>query len=60
MYVLYPYKDKEILCMGAVIPYYEFGSPIGLTDEQWNERFNDDEPPESPVWLKPIMDPSFH
>ena len=60
MYVLYPYRDKEILCIGAVIPYYEFGSSIGLTDEQWNQRFNDDEPPENPVWLKPIMDPSFH
>ena len=60
MYVLYPYRDKEILCIGAVIPYYEFGSSIGLTDEQWNQRFNDDQPPENPVWLKPIMDPSFH
>ena len=60
MYVLYPYKGKEILCMGAVIPYYEFVSPIGLTDEQWKNRFDDDERPESPVWLKPIIDPSFH
>ena len=57
MYVLYPYKDKEILCIGAVIPYYEFVSPIGLTDEQWKKRFDGDERPESPVWLKPIITP---
>jgi hypothetical protein len=57
MYVLYPYKGKEILCTGAVIPYYEFVSPIGLTDEQWKKSFDDDERPESPVWLKPII---FH
>ncbi|MBW2250185.1 MAG: DUF3160 domain-containing protein, partial [Deltaproteobacteria bacterium] len=40
MYLLYPYKGKEILCIGAVIPYYEFVSPIGLTDEQWKKRFD--------------------
>jgi hypothetical protein len=60
MYVLYPYEGKEILCIGAVIPYYEFVSPIGLTNEQWKKRFNSGERPESPVWLKPIMDPAFH
>ena len=43
--------------LAAVIPYYEFVSPIGLTDEQWKKRFDGDEPPESPVWLKPIMAP---
>jgi len=57
MYILYPYKGKEILCTGAVIPYYEFVAPIGLTDEQWKKRFDGDERPESPVWLKPIMAP---
>jgi hypothetical protein len=24
MYLLYPYKGREILCIGAVVPYYEF------------------------------------
>ncbi|MBW1821398.1 MAG: DUF3160 domain-containing protein [Deltaproteobacteria bacterium] len=57
MYVLYPYKGKEILCIGGVIPYYEFVSPIGLTDEQWKMRFDGDERPESPVWFKPIITP---
>jgi len=55
MYVLYPYKGKEILCTGAVIPYYEFVSPIGLTDEQWKKRLGGDERPENPVWLKPVI-----
>ncbi len=57
MYVLYPYKGKEILCMGAVSPYYEFVSPVGWTDEYWKNRFNADEPPESPIWLKTITNP---
>ncbi|MDY6792950.1 MAG: DUF3160 domain-containing protein [Thermodesulfobacteriota bacterium] len=57
MYVLYPYKGKEILCTGAVIPYYEFVSPTGLTDEQWQKSLDGDEPPETPVWLKPIITP---
>ncbi|MBW2250744.1 MAG: DUF3160 domain-containing protein, partial [Deltaproteobacteria bacterium] len=55
MYLLYPYKGREILCIGAVVPYYEFVSPIGLTDNQWKKRFNGDERPENPAWLKPIM-----
>ena len=57
IYVLYPYEGKEIFCIGAVIPYYEFVSPIGLTNEQWKKRFDGDERPESPVWLKPIITP---
>jgi len=57
MYVLYPYKDKEILCIGAVIPYYEIVSPISLTDELWQKTLDGDERPESPMWLKPIMAP---
>jgi len=63
MYLLYPYKGREILCIGAVVPYHEFISPIGLTDEQWKKRFDGDERPESPVWLKQIMAPTssiFH
>ena len=57
MYVLYPYKGKEILCTGAVIPYYEFVSPTGLTDEQWQKKLDSDERPETPVWLNPVMTP---
>ena len=57
MYLLYPYKGKEILCMGAVVPYYEFVSPIGLTDKKWKKSFDGDERPESPVWLRPIITP---
>ncbi len=57
MYLLYPYKGREILCIGAVVPYYEFVSPIDLTDENWKKRFDGDERPERPVWLRPIITP---
>jgi hypothetical protein len=55
--VLYPYKGSEILCQGAVIPYYEFISPKQLTDAKWQKRLDSDERPEIPDWLKPIFAP---
>lgn len=57
MYVLYPYKGKEVLCHGAVSLYYEFVTPELLTDEQWKERLGSNNQPENPVWLKPIITP---
>jgi hypothetical protein len=35
LYVLYPYHGGEILCEGAVMPYYEFPQPQPLTDSAW-------------------------
>jgi hypothetical protein len=55
--VLYPYKDSEILCRGAVIPYKELISQRRLTDAQWQKRLDSDERPETPDWLKPIFAP---
>jgi hypothetical protein len=60
MYVLYPNKGEEILCIGAVTPYYEFVSSTALTDQQWEMGLDSDESPQSPVWLKSIMETSAY
>ncbi|MFW6157739.1 MAG: DUF3160 domain-containing protein, partial [Planctomycetota bacterium] len=35
LYVLYPVKGGDILCQGAVMPYYEFQNSARLADMEW-------------------------
>ncbi len=54
-YVLYPWQGKEVLCVGSVLPFYEFKhGPDRLTDAAWLGRL-DNSPPDPPAWLKSIM-----
>lgn len=54
MYVLYPWKGETYLCYGAIMPYHEFVSPKRLTDEDWMEMLDSEEPPSMPTWMDPI------
>jgi hypothetical protein len=54
VYVLYPVKGGEILCRGAVMPYYEFTCSERLTDEEWRELLKTKKRPKQPDWIKPI------
>jgi len=54
IYVLYPYRDEEILCRGAVMPYYEFPHPGPLTDAQWRKMYNSPDRPPLPDWLQEL------
>jgi len=55
LYVLYPTKSGEILCRGAVMPYYEFKSSQRLTDGQWKEMLDSKDRPDVPKWVKPVI-----
>jgi hypothetical protein len=55
IYVLYPWKGKEVLCRGAVLPYYEFSSKERLTDEQWLKKLDRADAPALPVWTGRIV-----
>ena len=57
LYVLYPWHGQEILCRGAVMPYYEFKSARRLTDEQWKALLDSPQRPQLPDWVKPIYSP---
>jgi hypothetical protein len=59
IYVLYPYKGGEVLCRGAVMPYYEFPSGERLTDEQWKTLLDSKDSPDVPDWAKPIIGPGM-
>lgn len=55
LYVLYPLKGGEVLCRGAVMPYYEFRNAGRLTDEQWKQRLGAKDRPAIPAWIAPIV-----
>ncbi|MCK5706855.1 MAG: DUF3160 domain-containing protein [Candidatus Aureabacteria bacterium] len=56
IYVLYPWKGVEILCRGAVLPYYEFASDARLNDKEWKTMLDSDKRPKQPEWLKPLVE----
>jgi hypothetical protein len=54
-YVLYPWEGREQLCVGAVLPYFDFKhNPDRLTDSAWMEQLKSATPP-APAWVKPIL-----
>jgi len=55
LYVLYPHKGGEVLCRGAVMPYYEFAHGERLTDAQWKALLDSDDRPGIPEWVRPIV-----
>jgi hypothetical protein len=46
LYVLYPTKQGEVLCRGAVLPYYEFRSKTRLDDAEWMRQLDSAHPPQ--------------
>ena len=57
LYVLYPWQGRDVLCLGAVLPYYELASPTRLTDAEWKSRLDGPDRPASPTWLSPLVGP---
>jgi len=55
LYVLYPWRGKEVFCRGAVMPYYEFTHNRRLTDAEWKGLLGSASAPPAPSWLKPIQ-----
>jgi hypothetical protein len=56
LYVLYPWKGKDILCRGAVLPYLERHDWKTFTDAEWQTTLHHPESPAiQPDWLKPLL-----
>jgi hypothetical protein len=47
-YILYPYHGGEVLCEGAVMPYYEFPHATPMTDPEWMQML-DSKPAPKPL-----------
>jgi len=54
-YVLYPVKGTEVLCRGAVLPYYEFPHPQRLDDGGWKKLLDSGDRPRPPAWMDTIV-----
>ena len=55
-HVLYPWRGKELLCVGAVFPYFEEWSPtLRLTDEEWKQKLDSPSAPPPPSWIQPVL-----
>lgn len=55
IYVLYPWKGKEYLSLGGIMPYYEFPSRTRLTDDEWHKMLDSQQRPDIPEWVRPIV-----
>ncbi|MCL4205674.1 MAG: DUF3160 domain-containing protein [Pirellulaceae bacterium] len=51
IYVLYPTERGEVLCRGAILPYFEFLSPKRLNDVEWKQMLDSPDAPAQPEWL---------
>jgi hypothetical protein len=54
LHVLYPWNGGEILCQGAVLPYYEYREKERLTDEEWRAKLDSPDAPPQPDWIEAI------
>jgi hypothetical protein len=52
LYILYPYHGGEVLCEGAVMPYYEFPHASPMTDAAWMDMLNSKSPPKPLVPMR--------
>ncbi len=55
VFVLYPHNGEEIICRGAILPYYEFSHPTSLNDSEWKKMLDSKDRPESPDYLQPLF-----
>ncbi len=55
--VPYPFGAQQVICRGAVLPYYEFIAATDFSDGQWRKRLDSDERPSALRWLDPVMLP---
>jgi hypothetical protein len=53
--VPYPMGGRQVICRGAVLPFYEFIAATDFTDQQWRDRLDSDERPSALRWLDPLM-----
>lgn len=53
-FVLYPWEGRDLLCVGAILPYYEFTSTERLSDQEWRALLDSDQRPAVPEWARPL------
>ena len=59
IYVLYPDRGEQVLCRGAVFPYFEFTDSAIVDDWNWKTRIDSSSIPPRPRWLEPLFTDDF-
>ena len=54
LWLLYPTREGEILCRGAVLPYHEFAHTERLTDVDWKKLLDSPQRPALPAWIHSV------
>lgn len=57
MWVVYPTRNGDVLCRGAIVPYAEFVNAGRLTDGEWKTLLDSPKRPDIPAWAKPVIPP---
>lgn len=54
LYVLYPWKGREVLCQGAILPYHEFEKTGRMDDWEWRKQWPEEDGgrPKAAQWLE--------
>jgi len=52
LFILYPTKNGDVLCLGAALTYYEFENDRPLTDAEWRSLLSSRTPPKMPEWAR--------
>jgi hypothetical protein len=53
--VRYPFRGRQILCRGAVLPFFPVKTGETMTDARWKEKLGSDERSPRPEWMAPIQ-----
>lgn len=53
-YVLYPWHGVEVLCTGAVFPYFEYEGKSRLTDAEWTKSLGRPGAIPLPGWVRTL------
>jgi len=57
--VRYPFQQRNILCRGAILPFFRSQDDPAMGDRQWQEQLDSDERPRRPDWMEPILAPNL-
>ncbi len=51
-----PWQGEELLCIGAVLPYFEEWAPTKrLTDDEWKQKPDSPSAPRPPAWIETLI-----
>jgi hypothetical protein len=54
IWVVYPWRGRDVICVGGVMAYHEFEHDTPLTDAEWKTLLDSPDAPAPPAWAAPL------